>query len=265
MWEDAAVLLHGHAKVAGVNVAYGEKIIERFSSAINSKPGNQSLKGYPAVIVLPPGEKKDPQTGEWRFQNFTIPTGTSTTAEDIKANAMEILHKAGVPVEIPELVSRKSLKSCTAHRWCAVATMKHLYDNGADGRNRHLSVLQQVAGAVEFRGTVGFAWVQAGNQPRFDQHFHLQQASPLMVVMNTLRGTFTTHQGKFEAAALRKTIRKMQLGRAGLHDFDIGKLPWDTDTEPWDGSDYEPPPEEDGDYDDVELEADVTKPARSYH
>eukprot|EP01059_Diplonema_ambulator_P026540 TRINITY_DN43849_c0_g1_i1.p1 TRINITY_DN43849_c0_g1~~TRINITY_DN43849_c0_g1_i1.p1 ORF type:complete len:292 (+),score=64.26 TRINITY_DN43849_c0_g1_i1:77-952(+) len=225
-WAKAATALKGKVKIAAVDATQYGDLAKMFD-----------VSGYPTIITFPHGKKEDEE-------GIIIEQYTGgRDADGIIEYAATQLEKVGIDIStIDEVVSKASIESCLGKKYCAVFSLPHVIDSGADGRNSYIDTIKELVRTMGRGNPCGYVWLQAGNQEGFESTF--QAATyPGMTVINAERNRYVNHIGAFTVNSLAKTIRSLQTGRLGANKYTT--FPEMEKTEPWDGKEYTAPEEED--------------------
>jgi len=129
-WEEAANKLRGSVKLGAVDATVHTQLA-----------GKYGIKGFPTIKLFSAGKKG-------KAKDYSGPR----EAQGIVDYALRTLDEAGVPINIPQITSQASFdEACLKNaKICVVATLPHILDSGAKGRNALVDVVAEVA--KSFRG-----------------------------------------------------------------------------------------------------------------
>eukprot|EP01064_Diplonema_japonicum_P030046 TRINITY_DN4998_c0_g1_i1.p1 TRINITY_DN4998_c0_g1~~TRINITY_DN4998_c0_g1_i1.p1 ORF type:complete len:292 (+),score=80.46 TRINITY_DN4998_c0_g1_i1:174-1049(+) len=225
-WAKAATALKGKVKIAAVDATKEADLGKMFD-----------VSGYPTIIAFPYGKKEDEE-------GIIIETyNGGRDADGVIEYAAAALEKEGIDIStIDELVGQDSINACLTKKYCAVFTLPHVIDSGAEGRNKYIDTIKELVKTMGRSNPCAYAWVESGSQPAFESAFS-SSSYPGMTLINADRTRYVNHIGSFNVNSLSKTIRSLQTGRIGASKYT--KFPTFEKTESWDGKDYSYPEEED--------------------
>lgn len=158
------------------------------------------------------------------------------------AESLELIKAGGVTVEkVEQLLNDADLRAHCEGRTCLVAFLPHIYDDGAAGRNNHLKIMNEALSKSTKDGkNIGFLWSQGGDQFELEEALGLQFGFPAVIGINFGKDRFGVHRGTFD----KISEFLLSLGRGGVPLGPISKNAKAVKSEPWDGKDAAPPPEE---------------------
>ena len=189
-----------------------------------------SFSGYPTVIKFDYGTTKEDEEGIL-YDSFN-----GRDADTIIEAVATILGDHGIDItQVEELVGPDSLDACLAKKYCAVFSLPHVVETGAEGRNAYIEIIKEVSKSMGRSNPTSYIWVSGGSQDAFENTFSAS-TYPGLTLINKDRTRFLNHIGNFDVAGLTKTIRSLQSGRKTPATYKV--FPKIYTNEKWDGKDY---------------------------
>lgn len=167
-WEAAASQLKGSVKLGAVD-----------ATAHGSLAGTYGVKGYPTIKVFPAGKK-----------GKAVDYNGPREAGGIVEYANRLLEESNVPPPITQITNQAVLNDlCSGKKLCAIMFLPDILDTGAEGRNRYLTQLSEVA--KKLRGKpFSFVWSEGGAQPELEQRLEVTFGYPAFVLLATEKKAF---------------------------------------------------------------------------
>jgi protein disulfide-isomerase A6 len=221
-WARAATELKGTMKLGAVDATEHKQLASKYG-----------IQGFPTIKFFPPGEKSTP-----------IDYDGPRTASGIETWCLSKLDEYGIAPEVLEAISETAFtEQCYSKKVCVVAVLPHLFDGGASARQGYISIVQEVAKALRSK-PLAFVWVQGTVQENLEQTFQVGGAGyPALVAISESKMRYSVHRRAFTTDHITTFLRDVLVGKEKTVPFKA--LPPIATTEPWDGSDYVPPVEED--------------------
>lgn len=212
-WESAAKQLKGSVKFGAVDATVHGGLAQTYG-----------VKGYPSIKLFAAGKSKT-----------AVEYKGPREAAGIVEYAMQTLDSAGVPQAIHEITSSSVFaEACgVTGKICVVMFVPHILDSGAEGRNKYLATLSDVA-----KGNRGkpmtYLWTEAGSQSALEDVLSINQAYPGLAVMSTEKKIF----GTLKLSWSLKNINAFVAGvLSGKGTSSLASVPTISKFKAWDGKD----------------------------
>lgn len=162
-------------------------------------------------------------------------------AKELEAS-VELIKAGGFTVEkVEQLLDDADWRAHCESRTCIVAFLPHIYDDGKDGRDKHLKMLDEAFKDSKKAGkNIGFLWSQGGDQFEMEEALGLQFGWPAVIAVNFAKDRFGVHRGTFDK--INEFLTSLTRGGAPLAP--LPKNAKAVKADPWDGKDAAPPTEE---------------------
>jgi len=219
--------------VAEVDATANERLSQRFG-----------IQGFPTIKFFPPGvlNKGDHNVIEYQQARSADAIVSWSLAEFER-------HGGQVTIDIPEITSQADFDELCEESKCVLMFVPDLYDTGKAGRDELIAALED---AQRNARHIKFGWLAAGSQPQFEEAYHLSFGFPAVLYLRR-------HQAKDYGLIMRgsslsaSALAAFASSAKKLGEFDEAPWPAIVPTEPWDGQ--EPPPLPEDEDDDFDLEA----------
>lgn len=217
-WKKAATQLQGSIKIGAIDATAHKKWAGKFS-----------VNGFPTIKFIPPG---NPDAAE-DYQGAR----SAEAIADFGFKKAE-LYPTG-PVEVLQIENQAALEGlCAKKTLCVIFVVPHVFDTGAEGRNKLIEQFASVAGKLRSR-SAAFGWIVGGEHERFEQGFQVHGTYPTYIALNYKNLRATTHKGAFVTENILANIKKILDGKISVSS--IKELPQLSKNVPlWDGKDYVP-------------------------
>jgi hypothetical protein len=145
------------------------------------------------------------------------------------------------PDTVEQLLTEEDFREVCGSKTCVVGFLPHIYDDQAKGRNENIKILDNARKANKDDGgaSLGFFWVQGGDNFELEEKLGLQFGFPAVVAMNLRKEKFAVYRGVWSKDEVARFVKKP----SGLAP--LPKLPKFEKAKPWDGKDAAPPADED--------------------
>ena len=220
-WEEAANKLRGSVKLGAVDATVHTQLA-----------GKYGIKGFPTIKLFSAGKKG-------KAKDYSGPR----EAQGIVDYALRTLDEAGVPINIPQITSQASFdEACLKNaKICVVATLPHILDSGAKGRNALVDVVAEVA--KSFRGKpIGFVWTEGSAQADLETALEVNMAYPSISVISVDKKVFATMKSSWSTKNANSFINGILGGTE--KKATLSSVPKVVTVSPWDGKDAVAPKEE---------------------
>ncbi|KAJ8870415.1 hypothetical protein PR048_029437 [Dryococelus australis] len=230
-WAKAATELKGKVKLGALD-----------ATVHTSKAQQYDVNSYPTIKLFPSGKEAVDYTG-------------GRTSGDIVNWALDKLSENVPPPEIKQITNKAVLKeACEEHPLCVVAILSYILDCQSECRNEYLDILQKLGDKYK-KKMWGWVWAEAGSQLELESALEIGGFGyPAMAVLNHKKMKYSILRGAFSYDGINEFLRDLSYGRGNTAPVKGAALPKISTVEPWDGKDGQPPPEEDIDLSDVDLD-----------
>lgn len=164
-------------------------------------------------------------------------------AKELTAS-LDLIKAGGFTVDkVEQLLNDADWRAHCEGRTCVVAFLPHIYDDGKEGRDKNLKILDDVMKAKKKDGmSMGFLWSQGGDQFELEEALGLQFGFPAVIAVNFGKGRFGVMRGTLDKDGLSQFLTSLSRGGVPLAPIPAnGKA---AKADPWDGKDAKPPTEE---------------------
>ncbi|KAG0631153.1 hypothetical protein M758_1G231400 [Ceratodon purpureus] len=212
-WKTAAKNLQGKMKLGQIDCEAHKDIAQRYG-----------IKGFPTIKLF--GSDKDsPMDYEGE-----------RSASAIESYAISQLELNVAAPEVVELVGQDVLdKECGSAAICFVSFLPDILDSKAEGRNKYLTTLRNVAEKYK-RNAYRYVWTAAGKQSELEKAVGVGGFGyPAMVALNVKKAVYAPLRGAFEQEPVMKFVS--EAGKGGRGIVPLQSMPPVVTTEPWDGKD----------------------------
>ncbi|XP_063218294.1 protein disulfide-isomerase A6 homolog isoform X1 [Bacillus rossius redtenbacheri] len=234
-WARAATELKGKVKLGALD-----------ATVHTSKAQQYGVNSYPTIKLFPSGRKDAGSAVDF--------TG-GRTSSDIVNWALDRLAENVPPPEIKQVTNEAVLKeACEEHPLCVVSILPYILDCQSSCRNEYLDILQKLGDKYK-KKMWGWVWAEAGAQPDLESALEIGGFGyPAMAVLNHKKMKYSILRGAFSYDGINEFLRDLSYGRGNTSPVKGAALPSVATVEAWDGKDGQPPPEEDIDLSDVDLD-----------
>lgn len=224
-WKKAAKKLENKVKLGAMDCT---------DAANKAVCDEYEVKGFPTIYSFASNSKDAPEKYE---------QGRTDTA--IVSHAMDMYYDSQEPVETAQLVDDAILQStCAEKTLCLIAFLPHILDTGADGRNKFIQILNDVADRHK-KASFGVVWSEAMAQPKLEESVRVGGAGyPAAAVISIRKSAFVPFAGQFATLSLKEFITGILSGNLRSIKSPNG-FPSAVTVDPWDGKDGSLPVEED--------------------
>jgi len=214
-WKTAAKNLKGKVKLGQVDCDADKALAQKFG-----------VQGFPTIMLF--GADKS---------NPTLYEG-ARTAGAIEAYAIAHMEMNVAAPEVVELVGQDVMESqCGSAAICFVSFLPDILDSKAEGRNKYLTTLRNVAEKYK-RSAYRYVWAAAGKQQELENAVGVGGFGyPAMVALNVKKAVYAPLRGSFEQDSVMKFVA--EAGKGGKGNVPLQSVPTASTTEPWDGKDGE--------------------------
>lgn len=223
-WKKAAKDLDGIAKVGAIDCTSEQSVCQEYQ-----------VSGYPTIKFYHPDAASED------YQGPRTADGIIAFAK-AKADVLGYAQKAEMKqVEDQDMLESECLEKKLV---CVVFLVPHVYDTGAEGRNKYIGMFNDVASS-SLRQRVAFVWAVGGEHSKFERAFGIDSNYPTYIAINAKKKLYATHKGSFDQAGITQGLNRLFAGRATF-PVPQGTIPQLSKNIPlWDGKDYTPDAEED--------------------
>merc|ERR1711920_32933 len=204
------------------------------------------IQGFPTIKVFKPNSARANDAYDYRLgrdRDSLIQFGQS-----------EYIKHGGKPVApFKELTGATELEDhCGGDSTiCVVSFLPHISNSQKSGRDRYLNVIEKVAKSSRGK-PFRFGWIQASDQPAWEQEFGLTFGFPSVVALSLDKGRYIVQRGSFTESSIMKFLNGIMSGSE--RPMPYSKLPKLNDVTGWDGKDAPVMEEDDEDLGDIMAE-----------
>jgi len=212
-WKIAAKNLKGKMKLGQVDCDSYKDIAQKYG-----------VQGFPTIMLFG-SDKANPKMYEG-----------PRTAGAIESYALSELELNVEAPEVVELLGQDVLdKECGSAAICFVSFLPDILDSKAEGRNKYLTTLKNVAEKYK-RNAYRYVWTAAGKQQDLEKAVGVGGFGyPAMVALNVKKAVYAPLRGAFEQDSVTKFVA--EAGKGGRGNVPLQSMPPIVSTEPWDGKD----------------------------
>lgn len=125
---------------------------------------------------------------------------------------------------------------------CVVAVLRHILDDGVEGRQKYLDTMANVA-MKHLSAPIKFVWTEVGKQPELQEAIGVKDTIPALRAVNVNKKAYALHTGAFDDSSVSKFVSSLATGRAPT--FPLEEIPRIESVDEWDGTMPEPPQDDD--------------------
>lgn len=220
----------GGIKLYNVDATVHQDLAQRFQ-----------IQGYPTIKMFPPKARRDGEA-----KDYMGGRDAKGIVQYLEAQFVQMGGK--IQIDLQELTSQSMFEElCNAKdEKCIITFLPHLLDDKVKGRKEKLDILEKAGREAR---TFNWLWVQAGDQPKFEEQYHLTAGFPAVIMVRRSAGEYLAYKetsGKFNVNTLIAFATSMKSVNKAIK----GKFPTVNKVKKWDGkSEAEAIVEDDDDFD----------------
>jgi protein disulfide-isomerase A6 len=220
-WKGLANTMKGKVKVGAVDCTANQQTCSEFG-----------VQGFPTIRFF--GENKDKP----------MEYNGGRDEGDLVNFATEQWTKAQPPPEVRELTDNHIWTDhCVGDgdetkpkQLCLVAFLPHILDSKADGRNKYISMLKDIALLYKERPFSWF-WTPGTSQTDLEKNFEVGgYGYPAFIALNPAKGKYATLRSGFETAHVKEFLDSVRRGQEPVVSI-TGELSKAATVDAWDGTD----------------------------
>lgn len=218
-WKKAATGLLGNVRMGAIDATAHKKWAGKFN-----------VNGFPTIKFIPPGNPEGAEDYQGGRSSEAIIEYGFKKAEQYPSG----------PIVVSQVADQAALEAlCASKTLCVVFMVPHVFDTGAEGRNKFIAQFSEIAGKLRSR-SAAFGWVVGGEHEAFELGFNIRGTYPTYVALNYKNQRATTHKGAFTTEGIVANIKKVFDGKIAVTS--LKQVPQMSKNVPlWDGKDYVPP------------------------
>eukprot|EP01138_Halocafeteria_seosinensis_P005308 gb/GECG01005427.1/.p1 GENE.gb/GECG01005427.1/~~gb/GECG01005427.1/.p1 ORF type:complete len:449 (+),score=64.58 gb/GECG01005427.1/:1-1347(+) len=225
VWAEAASRVSDQVRFGAVDATENSELAQKFD-----------VKGYPTIVAFGGGKKSESDARPYEGGRDT---------DSLVEYARNLFATTAKPPEAVEITSEDVwTKTCQQQKStiCVVAVLRHILDDGVEGRQKYLDAMSNVA-MKHLSAPIKFTWTEVGKQPKLQEALSVKETIPAVVAVNLNKKAYAIHTGAFDEPSLNKFVSSLATGRAAT--FPLKEAPEIDTVEAWDGSMPEPPKDDD--------------------